>query len=78
MITVYSKPGCGGCQFTKMWLEKNNIEFVEIDVTKDPQGMQDIKDYGFKSLPVVSVGSLDNAWTGYDEARLSELLGSDK
>lgn len=34
--TVYSKPGCPGCKWTKDLLNAHGVEYVEYDVTTDP------------------------------------------
>lgn len=34
--TVYSKPGCAGCKWTKDLLTAHDVPFTEHDVTTDP------------------------------------------
>ncbi|WP_018600964.1 glutaredoxin family protein [Mycobacterium sp. 155] len=34
--TVYSKPGCPGCTWSKSLLSQHDIPFIEHDVTTDP------------------------------------------
>lgn len=74
LVTVYSKQGCGGCVFTKSFLNKHGIEYREIRVDQQPEAVEEIKLNGFQSLPVVTVGSFDNAWSGYNPERLQGLL----
>lgn len=73
-ITVYSKPNCGACDITKQWLDGNNVPYTAIDAYEDEQSMREIQSHGFMSFPVVTVGSFDNAWTGFEISRLEELL----
>lgn len=62
MITVYTRPGCGDCVATKVWLRKHGLPFTEVAaVTALP--------FGYRSLPVVVCG--DEHWSGF---RLNRLL----
>ena len=73
-LTVYSKPNCGGCDFTKNWLDENNVPYKAIDAYEDADVMAELQSHGFMSFPVVTGGSVDNAWTGFEINRLEELL----
>lgn len=53
MITVYSKPNCMQCTFTKNYLADKGVEFKEIDITTDPAAIDHIKSLGFQAVPVV-------------------------
>lgn len=53
-VTVYSKPNCMQCQFTKRFLKENDIAFETKDVEEDEEALQEVMKLGFKSLPVVS------------------------
>ena len=74
-ITVYSKPDCGACDTTKMWLDSNGIEYESINAFEDKQALIDLQEHGYMSFPVVKVGdNFDNVWTGFEINRLQELL----
>ena len=45
-ITVYSKPNCMQCEFTKRWLHNNGLPYTAIDVTKDELSLDYIKHLG--------------------------------
>ena len=74
MITLYTKPGCGQCMFTKKFLERNNLDFVEKDVQASDQALQEVKALGYSSLPVVLVEGQEH-FNGYQAARLQALVG---
>lgn len=77
MITVYSKPNCMQCLFTKNWLTNNNIDYEEINVEDSQTYIDLLKHYGFSALPVVAIdNNLDNAWHGFNVDRLNELVKS--
>ena len=73
-IIIYSKPNCGACDLTKTWLDDNNLEYTAIDAYEDADAMAELQSHGFMSFPVVTVGSFDNAWAGFEISRLEELL----
>lgn len=54
-ITVYSKPNCMQCSFTKKYLDEKSIEYTTYDVYENEQALNTVKDLGFKSLPVVVI-----------------------
>lgn len=78
MLTVYSKPRCMQCEFTKMWLTKNKVEFEIIDIEANPGAFELIKHYGFTSLPVVAIddeiGDSSKSWSGFQVDKLEALL----
>ncbi|HFI0463234.1 TPA: glutaredoxin-like protein NrdH [Streptococcus suis] len=71
-ITVYSKPNCQQCNFTKKWLKDNNLEFKEVDVFENEEAKQYLQDKGFQSLPVVEVEGLE-PWFGFNPDKLAQL-----
>lgn len=74
MIIVYSKPGCGQCMFTKKFLERNGIDYVEKDVQADEVARQEVLDLGYQSLPVVVVNGTES-FNGYQADKLQAIVG---
>jgi glutaredoxin-like protein nrdH len=72
-ITVYSKPNCMQCEFTKRWLHGNGIPYTSYDVTKDELSLDYIKRLGYQNLPVVVVDDGDKHWFGFRPDLLEEL-----
>ena len=63
MLTVYTKPNCGQCSFTKDRLYRHGIPFEEKPITQEVLDLA-IK-YGFQSAPIVVPGDdWDRAWSG--------------
>lgn len=54
-ITVYSKPNCMQCTFTKKYLDDKAIEYTTYDVYENEHALDTVKALGFKSLPVVVI-----------------------
>ena len=55
MITVYSKPNCMACNFSKKYLEDKGVKFEEIDVINDKEALAMLRDKGYAQLPVVDI-----------------------
>ena len=55
MITIYSKPNCMACNFSKKYLEDKGVEFKEINVFEDKEALAMLRDKGFSEMPVVDV-----------------------
>lgn len=74
MITVYTKPNCVSCSFTKKFFEENNIEHSVVDITQDSVALDMIKLHGYQGVPVVAINGFDNSWSGFRPDRLEELV----
>ena len=74
MITkVYSTPTCVYCKTLKGYLKNHNVEFEDIDVSKDEKQLQKmIKDSGQMGVPVVDIDG--EVITGFDKAKIDSLL----
>ena len=73
MITVYTKPNCQQCNFTKNFINDNGIEAEFIDVTKDEHALAEMKALGYTNLPVVYVDE-NTHWFGFRPDELEKLV----
>jgi len=71
MVTVYTLPACVQCDSTKKFLKRNLIEYTEIDISKDQEALQKIRDLGFTQAPVVQFG--EETWSGFRFDRLNKI-----
>jgi len=73
-VTIYSTPSCHFCQAAKAFFKDKNITYTEFDVASDVEKRQEmIEKSGQMGVPVIFVG--DQMMVGFDEAKLSGLLG---
>lgn len=75
-ITVYSKASCMPCAGTKRALNRNNIQFTEIDVTASADAADPIIELGYRGVPVVVVEGLPDGtdhWDGYRPDKIEAL-----
>lgn len=71
-ITVYSKPNCMQCDFTKKYLDDKGINYATLDVFSDEDALNRIKSMGFQSLPVVEVDG-EEPFNGFRPDLLAKL-----
>lgn len=44
MVTLYITPSCTSCRKARLWLEENNIPYVERNIFSDPLTLNEIKE----------------------------------
>lgn len=73
-VTIYTTPTCHFCHMAKEFFKEHNITYQERDVATDLRARQDmVEKSGQLGVPVITV---DNELViGFDQERLSELLG---
>lgn len=75
VVTVFSKPACVQCQFTKKHLDKLHIPSRIIDVSESPDAAEFLKREGFASLPVVFPADKDiQPWAGFRPSLIESLV----
>ena len=75
-VTLYTKPGCVQCTATKRWLDKNNVEYTPIDVSKDAEALAKVKALGYEAVPVTVAETSDPTmtvdWYGFNDTNLAK------
>lgn len=73
-VVIYSTPTCGYCQMAKEFFNEHKIKYTEHDVASDEVKRDEmIEKSGQMGVPVIFVD--DEMVIGFDEPKLSELLG---
>jgi glutaredoxin-like protein NrdH len=74
-ITVYTKPDCVQCTYTKIFLAKMGLPYQDIDVTQDPDALRDAIRLGKRQFPVVVVSNNGSSqhWAGFKIDQLKSL-----
>ena len=73
-ITLYSKPNCMQCNFTKQFFEDNQVPFVIKDVFESEEALEEVKALGFQSLPVIVADGIE-PFFGFRPDILEQLVG---
>ena len=73
-VTIYTTPTCVYCKAAKEFFKENNVEYEEKNVAEDEQARDAmVEKSGQLGVPVIDVKG--NIVVGFDEKKLSELLG---
>lgn len=71
-VTVYSKPKCMQCKYTKRFLDNAGIEYTSINVFEDAEALEQLKKEGLRTLPVIKVEGWE-PFMGYQPDKLEKL-----
>lgn len=77
-VTVYSTPTCPYCKMAKEFFKHHAIEFTAVDVASDEVKAEEmIQKSGQMGVPVIVVkqGNQEDVVVGFDQQKISELLG---
>ena len=73
-VTVYSTPTCPFCIKAKQFLNDNNIEFEDIDVSSSQEKAQEmVQKSGQMGVPVLDVEG--EIIVGFDREKITQSLG---
>jgi len=73
-VKMYSTPACGYCNIAKDFLDEKGVKVEVFDVSVDEKKRQELIDKsGQMGVPVFEIGK--DIVVGFDEGKLSELLG---
>jgi glutaredoxin 3 len=72
-VNIYTLPTCHHCHQVKEFLSRKRVEYVEFDISKDGDALDEMtRISGARSVPV-TVGCEDVV-VGFDEQRLEALI----
>jgi len=73
MVKIYSTPTCIYCQTLKQYLQENNIQFEDIDVSQNKEAMEEmVKKSGQMGVPVIDING--EIVVGFDKEKIDKLL----
>ena len=73
-VVIYSTPSCHFCHMAKEFLTEKGVPFTDYNVAEDAEKRQEmVEKSGQMGVPVIFVG--EEMIIGFDEPRLTELLG---
>jgi glutaredoxin 3 len=81
-VTLYTTDRCSRCGGAKALLERRGIDYVEINLAKDPDGREELaRKTGMFTFPQIvidgeTLGGFDQLLAADREGRLTELLAA--
>lgn len=74
-VEIFSTPTCHFCQMAKEFFKEKGIEYVNYDVATDTAKRTEMMDKsGQLGVPVIIIDDKDIV-IGFDQSRISKLLG---
>lgn len=70
-VTVYTKPACVQCNATYRALDKRGIAYKVVDLSQDPQALEQVRAMGYMQAPVVVAGS--EHWSGFRPDMIQQI-----
>lgn len=70
-VVVYTTPNCPQCMSTKKLMEKKGIEYREVDLREVPEKLEEFKEQGFISAPIVTTDI--KIWSGFRFEKIDSL-----
>ena len=72
-VNLFTTPTCPYCVTLKKFLEQNDVEFEDIDVSEDEEALDEMKEKsGQTGVPVVEIG--DEVIVGFEKQKIKQLL----
>jgi glutaredoxin-like YruB-family protein len=72
-VTVYSTPTCSWCNTLKSWLRKNNINYRDVDISRDQKAADTlVRRSGQQGVPQTDING--RIVVGFNQPLLKELL----
>lgn len=75
-VTVYTKPRCVQCNATYKTLDGAGIKYESLDLSVNPEVLEEMKALGHMSAPVVAIrdadGNLVDSWGGFRPDKIEE------
>ena len=72
-VKVYTTPVCPWCKKVKEFLKANNVSYVEVNVSGNPEASKEmIKKSGQMGVPVLDCGG--RVIVGFDENAIKDAL----
>lgn len=72
-VEIYTSDTCIQCKKAKEYLQNNNIEFVEYNISSNEEFRRELIKKGYLSVPIIVVDNQDIL--GFDINRIKQLTG---
>lgn len=72
-VEIYTSDTCIQCKKAKEYLQNNNIEFIEYNISSNEEFRRELIKKGYLSVPIIVVNNQDIL--GFDVNRIKQLTG---
>jgi glutaredoxin-like YruB-family protein len=71
-VEIYTSETCHYCHAAKEYLEQNNIDFIEHNISRDMEARKALMKKGYMSVPLIVIDNQEIL--GFNKDRISKLL----
>lgn len=71
-IEIYSSNTCGYCDTAKDYFKKNNLEYIEYNISEDATSRKRLMEMGYMSVPVILIEGEEVL--GFDKDKIDKIL----
>lgn len=72
-VEIYTSDTCVQCKKAKEYLQNNNVEFIEYNISSNQEYKRELIKKGYLSVPVIVIDGQDIL--GFDLNRIKQLTG---
>ncbi|CAH2215293.1 glutaredoxin family protein [Tepidibacter aestuarii] len=73
-IEIYSSNTCGYCSSAKDYFKKNNLEYIEYNISEDADSRKRLMKMGYMSVPVILIEGEEVL--GFDKDKVEKMIKS--
>ncbi|WP_099192433.1 glutaredoxin family protein [Tepidibacter mesophilus] len=73
-IEIYSSNTCGYCTMAKDYFNKNDLEYIEYNISEDAASRKRLMKMGYMSVPVILIEGEEVL--GFDKDKVEKMLKS--
>ncbi|MGH4050262.1 MAG: glutaredoxin family protein [Clostridium sp.] len=72
-VEIYTSNSCGFCHMAKEFFEKNNIKYIEHNISENIEAKKALIKKGYRSVPVININGKE--MVGFDKEKIVTILG---
>lgn len=72
-VVVHSKNKCVQCKMSMKWLKEHNVDFLEVNMSDNPEDLKYVKSLGVRRTPYVETME-HGSWSGFQPNKLGGLI----
>ena len=71
-VEIYTSNSCGYCHMAKEFFSENNVEYIEHNISEDPEAKKALIKKGYRGVPVIDINGEE--MVGFDKEKVMALL----
>ncbi len=71
-VEIYTSNSCGYCHMAKEFFSENNVEYIEHNISEDPEAKKALIKKGYRGVPVIDINGEE--MVGFDKEKVIALL----